>query len=349
MKKKLQVFVSSTYSDLLAERQAAVSAILKSGNIPAGMELFTAGDKSQLETIKSWIDESDVYMLILGGRYGSIEPNSGLSYTEFEFDYASQLGKPFFSVVISEKALEEKVKAYGTSVIEKDNSKALSDFRIKVLSNISSFFDDEKDIRLCVHESLADIRDKANVKGWVSADEVEDTKPLYEEITRLRQENSELTSRLDALMRSAKNSSRVSEDFGQLIELLTDHKIKIPSSLAGGKEDVEVPLLSLVLNQKDDLINGVTNAYNAGEREVFLYYSVCPKLIIHGLVANEKVPAVRYRRSFVTAKGLEFFAELERRAKRKRFLADGGTGEGKEVALKKKAVSKKTGLAGDAE
>ena len=112
MKKRLQVFVSSTYTDLIEERQAAVSAILKSGHIPAGMELFTAGDKSQLEIIKRWIDESDVYMLILGGRYGSVEAESGVSYTELEYNYALEVGKPLFAVVIDEAALEEKVKAY---------------------------------------------------------------------------------------------------------------------------------------------------------------------------------------------------------------------------------------------
>lgn len=48
MRKKLQVFVSSTFIDLKSERQAAVEAILKAGHIPAGMELFTAGDECQL-------------------------------------------------------------------------------------------------------------------------------------------------------------------------------------------------------------------------------------------------------------------------------------------------------------
>lgn len=67
MKKKLQVFISSTYTDMRAERQAAVEAILRAGHIPAGMELFAAGDESQLETICRWIDDSDVFMLILGG------------------------------------------------------------------------------------------------------------------------------------------------------------------------------------------------------------------------------------------------------------------------------------------
>lgn len=67
--KKLQVFVSSTYTDLIQERQAAVQAILSAGHIPARMELFSAGDESQMTVIKRWIDESDVYLLILGSRY----------------------------------------------------------------------------------------------------------------------------------------------------------------------------------------------------------------------------------------------------------------------------------------
>src|SRR6266436_6492921 len=103
MKRRLQVFVSSTYEDLRAERQAAVEAILRAGHIPAGMELFTAGSESQMQVIRRWITESDVFMLILGARYGSIEASSGMSYVELEFDYARDLGKPFFSVVLSDE------------------------------------------------------------------------------------------------------------------------------------------------------------------------------------------------------------------------------------------------------
>jgi len=87
-KRKLQVFVSSTFIDLKEERQTAVQAILEAGHIPVGMELFIARDESQWDIIKEWIDESDVYMLIIGGRYGSIEPKSGKSYTHLEYEYA---------------------------------------------------------------------------------------------------------------------------------------------------------------------------------------------------------------------------------------------------------------------
>src|ERR1051325_9754475 len=101
-KKKLQVFVSSTYTDLREERQAAVEAILTAGHIPAGMELFAAGDESQMNVIKRWIDESDGYLLFLGGRYGILEPNSRKSYIHLEYDYAVERGKPLFAVVIEE-------------------------------------------------------------------------------------------------------------------------------------------------------------------------------------------------------------------------------------------------------
>src|SRR5450759_3206039 len=113
--KKIQVFVSSTYSDLIKERQAAVEAILSAGHIPAGMELFAAGDESQMEAIKQWIDESDVFLLILGGRYGSIEPKSGKSYIHLEYEHALSKGKPLFACVIADAALQDASTKYDSS------------------------------------------------------------------------------------------------------------------------------------------------------------------------------------------------------------------------------------------
>ena len=71
--KIMEGFVSSTWTDMILERQAAVEAILEAGHIPAGMELFSADNKKQFEVIKKWIRDSDVFILILGGRYGSRE------------------------------------------------------------------------------------------------------------------------------------------------------------------------------------------------------------------------------------------------------------------------------------
>lgn len=84
---RYQVFISSTFTDLVDERKAVMKALLDCDCFPAGMELFPALDEEQFRYIQTIIDESDYYILIIGGRYGSITAD-GISYTEKEYDYA---------------------------------------------------------------------------------------------------------------------------------------------------------------------------------------------------------------------------------------------------------------------
>jgi hypothetical protein len=308
MKRKLQIFVSSTYHDLLEERQAAVAAILKAGHIPAGMELFTAGDQSQMKTIERWIDESDVYMLILGGRYGSIETESGLSYTEREYDYAVSKGKPTFAVVIDDRELKARLGLDSEKYGESKNTESLKKFREKVLKNISSFFADAKDVRLCVYESLSDYAANASLKGWIAAEEVEEPKALVEEIKKLREDNSALSEQIKKL----KASTRSLEKDQEVVEVLKAIKINIPASVDGkGSED---NLFNLASANRDALIYGVTNGGNSTEAERFLFYKIITKLQAHGLADSEKVPGVRYRRGFLNREGERLFAEIEKRS-----------------------------------
>lgn len=185
VKKKLQVFVSSTYCDLKEERQTAVEAILKSGNIPAGMELFKAGNVSQLKAIKEWIDESDIYLLILGGRYGSIEAKSKLSYTHLEYNYAVKKKKPYFAIVIEEAALKEKIKKYGTDVLELENREKYQRFRKQVLKNISSFYSDKKDIEIAILNTISDLEKKYEFSGWIPGE-------FLQQYNKMKIENEEL-------------------------------------------------------------------------------------------------------------------------------------------------------------
>lgn len=315
MKKRLQVFVSSTYTDLVSERQAAVGAILKSGNIPAGMELFTAGDESQLKIIKRWIDESDVYMLILGGRYGSIEPVSGVGYTEIEYNYALESGKPLFSVVIKEGALESKVRVHGTAVLETERPAELKLFRAEVLSNMSSFFEDEKDIRLCVMESLPDIAATRDLAGWVSGSEVPDAKTLIDEIANLKKELSESKRENSDILREIARTEKITGagDFESIEEILSSIKVLIPAELIEGKNGERRDLKTLFINLKETLITGVTNQLGQRQEIYFLYENVCPKLQVHDLVRNEKVAGVHWRRFSVTKKGQDFLAYVDRK------------------------------------
>ena len=110
MDKRYQVFVSSTYADLKQERQHVIQALIEMDCIPAGMELFPAADEEQWEFIKKVIDDCDYYLLVIGGRYGSVT-SEGISYTEKEFDYApfGMTGLETALSVCAEVLIEEKV------------------------------------------------------------------------------------------------------------------------------------------------------------------------------------------------------------------------------------------------
>lgn len=165
-----------------AERQAAVAAVLAAGHIPAGMELFTAGDKGQVDTIKNWIRESDVFMLILGGRYGSIEPDSQKSYIHLEYEYAAKQKKPLFAIVMDDHAMEEKVKREGRAVLEQANYGKFVDFRNMVKNKIVRFFRDEKDIRLAILEKLNEMSKLHHPGGWIRAEEVDALKAQNDQL-----------------------------------------------------------------------------------------------------------------------------------------------------------------------
>jgi hypothetical protein len=196
IRKKLQVFVSSTFSDLIPERQAAVEAILTAGHIPAGMELFTSGDESQMDVIKQWIDESDIFLLILGGRYGSVEPKNGKSYSQLEYEYALNNRKPLFACVVTETAIESRVKSYGTCAIETVNAHKLKDFRDLVLSKMVKFWEDSKDIKIAIGETLSHFAHREDLLGWIRPSQEANMPALANEIVRLSKENATLRQEL---------------------------------------------------------------------------------------------------------------------------------------------------------
>ncbi|MBK8192988.1 MAG: DUF4062 domain-containing protein [Lewinellaceae bacterium] len=215
MRRKLQVFISSTYEDMKVERQAAVAAILAAGHIPAGMELFTAGDKSQIDTINKWIYESDVFMLILGGRYGTIEPGSQKSYIHLEYEQAEHLKKPLFAIMMDDNALEEKVKREGSTIMERTHFGKYEDFRNKVKSKVVRFFKDEKDIRLAILEKLNEMSKITDLGGWVRSEEAD----------ALKEQNELLNDRLKGF---AKGDLILGLQFEELSRMVSGFKYNAP-------------------------------------------------------------------------------------------------------------------------
>jgi hypothetical protein len=66
--KRYQVFVSSTYEDLIDERQQVMQALLELNCIPLGMDFFPAANEEQWGLIKSVIKDCDYYIVIIGSK-----------------------------------------------------------------------------------------------------------------------------------------------------------------------------------------------------------------------------------------------------------------------------------------
>ena len=84
-----KVFISSTNDEAMKEfRKAAESAVIDVGQVPVGMERFEAGTVRPITKINEEIDSCQILLCLLGPRYGSICPETNLSYTETEFNEA---------------------------------------------------------------------------------------------------------------------------------------------------------------------------------------------------------------------------------------------------------------------
>lgn len=174
MKKKLQVFISSTYEDMKLERQKAVEAILAAGHIPAGMELFASENAEQWAVIQRWIRESDVFLILLGGRYGSIEPISQKSYTHREYEYAVEKNKPIVSVVISKTFLDKKVSdgIYTATLPLQNDDPRYIELKRAIQSKMSAEYNEISGISAAISRIFANNSEQFDkCSGWIAGRE----------------------------------------------------------------------------------------------------------------------------------------------------------------------------------
>ncbi len=190
MNKKFQVFVSSTYRDLTEERQEVMQALLELDCIPVGMELFPAADDDQWTLIKRLIDDCDYYILIIGGRYGSINEN-GISYTQMEYEYALSQDIPIISFLhknpsdISVSKSEDKPEL----------KKKLGEFRQISEKKLCKYWESPLELGSQVSRSLVKlIKDKPR-PGWVKADLLP-SEELTRQLLDLKNENETLKEQL---------------------------------------------------------------------------------------------------------------------------------------------------------
>ena len=167
-RRKFSIFISSTYEDLKEERQALVGVALENNFIPVGMEQFHAAPTSQWNVITKMIDECDFYLLVIGGRYGSIDEETGISYTEKEYNYAKIKGLPVLVLNKESSAIVESEKDTGDD--KYDKMKSLDEFRKRVENdgNTVDYFTDLNSLKYVASPAFRNVIDYADDNaGWV--------------------------------------------------------------------------------------------------------------------------------------------------------------------------------------
>lgn len=192
VEKREQVFVSSTFKDLVEERAAVTQTLLEADCIPAGMEMFPASDTDKFDLIKSVIDLCDYYVVIVGGRYGSVDPEAELSYTEMEYDYAVESATPVMAFLHGDpgKLPGEKLD------LDNQLREKLDAFRAKAeASRTVKYWNEPGDLQGKVALAMIQIRKSHPAEGWIRASKA--MSPETEtELAELRQKVAELTNAL---------------------------------------------------------------------------------------------------------------------------------------------------------
>jgi hypothetical protein len=86
--KTIKVMISSTVSDLAQERDAAESAIRALGLTTFRVEQLGSLSLSPREICQLMAEECDIFILIIGERYGHIIESEGISVVECEYEVA---------------------------------------------------------------------------------------------------------------------------------------------------------------------------------------------------------------------------------------------------------------------
>lgn len=185
MDKKYQVFLSSTYEDLKEERAEVIKAMLSRNYIPVGMEYFPAADDDQMTIIKELIDNCDYYVLILGGRYGSIEPKSEKSYTQLEYEYAVKKEVPISAFYFKNK---DDLAVFKTDNNQKKAKKLISFKKLVKSKSSCKSWSNADNLALKVSQSL-DYQIKHKLRtGWIRADTITPDE-ANSEILKLQENN----------------------------------------------------------------------------------------------------------------------------------------------------------------
>ncbi len=191
MKKRYQVFVSSTYEDLKDERRKVIEALLSYDCLPSSMEVFPAASDESWDYIQHLIDDCDYYVVIIAGRYGSVDER-GISFTEREYEYALAKAK---NVLCFIRADPGSIPAAKTEENEKGRER-LRGFIEKAQKRLyCKPWSTPDDLALAVVTGLSRLTREKPAVGWVRGDDILTAEQIAE-LGSLRTRVAELERKL---------------------------------------------------------------------------------------------------------------------------------------------------------
>lgn len=138
----MKVFLSSTFLDLIDEREAVLKALHKKRASTLAMEYFVATPGTPRETALDNLRKSDVMILVIGFKAGTLLPDgSGSTYTSAEYDELLRLGRE--PLVLSSRSRVENSTFRRGEMRKKTRTrrrllKASSDLRARNLPRLTS-------------------------------------------------------------------------------------------------------------------------------------------------------------------------------------------------------------------
>ncbi len=96
----VKIFISSPIFGFEEVRKRAIDAILNFGHYPEAQEQWSASTVPPLEDCLKRVTDSSALVLLIGPKYGNVDPQTQKSITELEYEKAEELGIPRFVFVI---------------------------------------------------------------------------------------------------------------------------------------------------------------------------------------------------------------------------------------------------------
>ena len=165
-----KIFISSTFEDLQDQRKQAIEVIFERGHIPIALERFSPANENDLEVIRSAIADCQIYITILGHRYGEIVPGHGISFTELEFNIAEENGLLILVFVLNRQEMMNRRELLNEKIEKEKREKYNFPQYERFFENIKhfkKFWGHNDQFKFLVATAIDDNLHKCNKPGFV--------------------------------------------------------------------------------------------------------------------------------------------------------------------------------------